>query len=291
MASGREIRRRIKSVKNTQKITKAMEMVSAAKLRRASQRLQNTRPYAQEMLSTTQRLLEQVEEGSHPLTLERKVHNVCLMVVASDKGLCGAYNANVFKFAERHMATFPEGTKFTIVAVGKRSRDYFRRRGFDVAASFTNLDQTLKEGEIRDVTSSVMNLFQDEKVDHVDIIYAQYVSAMTNTPSAVQMLPLHPHVSGSNDHDHSKTVDFLFEPNPAALLEIVVPRYLTMVIISALAESFASEHGARMVSMRSATDASKEMTAHLTLTYNRARQAAITKEINEIVSGAEALGN
>lgn len=289
MSSARDIRRRIKSVKNTQKITKAMEMVSAAKLRRATVRLDNTRPYAKEMISTTQRLLEMVEELDHPLTAERPIHKVGLFIVTSDKGLCGAYNANVFKMAERHMATYPKGTQFCIVAIGKRSTAYFKRRGVKVLESFSGLDQTLNEGEIRHLTNLAINLFVDEKVDQVDLIYAQYVSAMINTPTAIQMLPLHPHTDGTVEHDHSNTVDFIFEPSVEELLGIVIPRYLRMMVVAALAESFASEHGARMVAMRSATDAAKDMIGSLTLSYNRARQSAITKEINEIVGGAEAL--
>ncbi len=288
MASSREIRRRIKSVKNTQKITKAMEMVSAAKLRRAAQRLEATRPYAKEMLATTSRLLDQVEELNHPLTAVRDVRRLGLMVMASDKGLCGAYNTNVFKFAERYIKTYPAGVEVVIIAVGRRTREYFRRRGYTVLETFANVDQTLREGTIRGMTERVAGFFADGKVDQVDIVYAQYVSAMVNEPTAVQMLPLHPRAEGEH-HDTTHTVDFIFEPDPATILEIIVPRYIKMLMVSGLAESFASEHGARMVSMRSATEAAGDMISSLTLTYNRARQAAITKEINEIVGGAEAL--
>ncbi len=289
MSNAREIRRRIKSVKNTQKITKAMEMVSAAKLRRAAQRLEATRPYAREMLATTRRLLAQVDELNHPLTEERIADKVGLLVVASDKGLCGAYNSNIFKFAERHMKTFTPNTTFGIIAVGRRTREYFTRRGYEVLASFDNVDQTLADKDIRSITLAAQNLFTDYKVDQVDMVYARYISAMVNEPMAVQMLPLHPRVIGNDDHDSGNIVDFIFEPDPQTILEIIVPRFIKMLVSSGLAESFASEHGARMVSMRSASDAAGDMIDSLTLSYNRARQAAITKELSEIVGGAAAL--
>ncbi len=291
MATLRDIKRRIKSVKNTQQITKAMEMVAAAKLRRAQGRAVSARPYARGMETMLANLAATLSAMQHPLTEVRPVKRRALIVFASNRGLAGSYNAQIIRFTESILRG-PEGPQVRLVLVGKKLADYFRRRAYPVLASYGDLPDQASLEVAQQLTRQAIEWFRTGEVDAVDLVYSHFVSAMTRHTVRQAFLP----IGGAAAADGSavgaaraQARDYIFEPDAATLVDRLLPRYVTTRMLQAFAESFASEHSARMLAMGSARKNAGELIDALVLKRNRIRQAAITKEISEIVGGAEAL--
>lgn len=290
MASLHDIRRRIKSVKSTEKITRAMKMVAAAKLRRAQEEVRRARPYSQrlsEVISHLARRIETLGEEPHPL-LENRVQKgvVEVLVMTSDRGLCGAFNSNVVRRAQQFIGELKQDYKEVYVStLGKKGFESMTHGKYAIK---TNYEGVLAKGDIvkaHNIAKEVCNRFVQEDLDGVWLVYNEFKSAISQNVVVKKMLPVEPVEIDSETAD----VDYSYEPSKHALLDHLVPRHFTVELHQAFLESLASEHGSRMTSMDNATRNAKEMTGKLTLTYNRARQAAITKELMEIIGGAEAL--
>ncbi|MHB9038300.1 MAG: ATP synthase F1 subunit gamma [Armatimonadota bacterium] len=282
MASARDIRRRIRTVKNIEKITSAMKMVAAARLRKAQERAEAARPYAEKMHEVMGNLAKSAGEIEHPLLEVREENNVAYVVIGAERGLAGSYNGNVMNKAMREIGDRnPENIK--LIVVGRKAVGFFRKKPYEIAAS-TEMGTGVTFTDIRKITAKVRSLFESGEVDAVYLIYAKFYSAMRQEPVSVRLLPM-----AAPEANAETPADFEFEPNAAELLSTLLPRYVDTEVYQSLVESQASEHGARMSAMSSATKNAGEMIDNLTLVYNKARQAAITKEITEIVSGAEAL--
>jgi len=288
MATLRDIKRRIKSVKNTQQITKAMEMVAAAKLRRAQGRAVSARPYARGMETMLTNLAATLSAMQHPLTEARPVTKRALIVFASNRGLAGSYNQTIIRYTEAILRG-PEGPSIRLVLIGKKLADYFRRRNYPVLATYGDLpDQAALEVAQR-LTRQAIDWFRSGEVDAVDLVYSHFVSAMTRHTVRQAFLPIGGAAGADGGAQPAQARDYIFEPDAATLVDRLLPRYVTTRMLQAFAESFASEHSARMLAMGSARKNAGELIDALVLKRNRIRQAAITKEISEIVGGAEAL--
>lgn len=283
MASLRDIRRRIKSVRNTAQITRAMQMVAASRMRRAQQRVIAARPYSDAIRTMLGELSQQrTESGDMPALLRvRPERHTGYIVFTSDRGLAGALNGNVLRRATEEILARPEEAQ--LVTIGRKGQDFFTRRGRHINATFAGIGERAAYDDIIPVARVATEAYASAEVDAIYLVFPQFVSTLTQTPTVRQLLPLEPL------EQHGTPLDFIIEPNPEQILEMLLPRYVEVQIYQALLETTASEHSARMVSMRNATENAQDLVASLTLTYNKARQAAITKEITEISSAAEAL--
>ena len=291
-----DIRRRIKSVKNTQQITKAMKMVSAAKLKRAQDRVVTARPFANKMTEVLAGLADRTDENfHHPLLDARGDERYLLVLVTADKGLCGAFNTNLIKAAQAFIASNP-GKQIEILAVGRKGRDFFRRRGATLAGEYVGLTGKgrVEFSEALEVARDVIKRFtEDKEIDKVFIVYNEFKSVMQQRVVTEQLLPVARH-NPSTDDDSAPAeavslVDYIYEQPPGEIFAKLLPRLIETQIFRALLESIASEQGARMTAMDSASKNARELIDSLTLNMNRIRQAAITNEIIEVVSGAAAL--
>ena len=282
MATLRDIKRRIKSVRNTQQITKAMEMVAAAKLRRAQGRAVAARPYARGMEEMLGNLAATLAQMQHPLTEARPVTKRAVLVFASNRGLAGSYNAQIIRFTEQQLRA-AEGGELRLVLIGKKLNDYFRRRSYPVLQMYPDLPDQAQLEVAQRLTRQAIEWFRNGEVDAVDLVYSQFVSAMTRNTVRVPFLPIGAGVPAGVARD------YIFEPNAAELVDRLLPRYVTTRMLQAFAESYASEHSARMLAMGAARKNAGELIDGLVLKRNRLRQATITKELSEIVGGAEAL--
>jgi F-type H+-transporting ATPase subunit gamma len=284
MATIREIKRRIRSVQSTAKITKAMEMIAASKMRRAQERDIAGRPYADLMRQVLGDLAAQRLAGDviHPLLIQRSVNRIAIVHITPDRGLCGGLNANV----NRRAASFilEQGAPATIVAVGRKGRDFMMRCGEEVRAEFTRLGDQPSLADILPIARVVIDDYSAGLVDEVYLCYAQFVTTMTQRPVIWRLLPIEPATIEAR-----LNVEYIYEPSPSAVLAELLPRFAEMEIYHAIFESIASEQSARMVAMRAATDNANEFIEHLTLTYNKVRQEMITKELLDITGGAAAL--
>jgi len=295
VASLRFIRTRIRSVRNTQKITKAMKMVAAAKLRRAQDAVVRARPYAQlidEMLAQLSRARAEADLPPHPLMAVRPPCRVELLMMTSDRGLCGGFNSNIIRRGQRFLVE--EGSRFERIqfsTVGRRGRDFARKRGIETRKDYVGFFGRLRYAQAREVAEDLIQAYEQDELDAVYLLYNEFKSAIVQQISLVQLLPLQPRSQAPTASGEKGFIrpEHVFEPSRPEVLQSLIPRFLAMQIWRALLESEASEHGARMTAMDSATKNASEMIGRLTLDYNRARQAAITKELMEIVSGAEAL--
>ncbi|HCF50929.1 MAG TPA: F0F1 ATP synthase subunit gamma [Syntrophomonas sp.] len=283
----REFKRRIRSVKNTQQITKAMKMVSAAKLRRAQEAAEASRPYNETLRDTLARLAAVTFDVRHPLLAKREdVKKVGYVVITADRGLCGAYNTNIIRAANTAIENDERKIENGIVAVGRKARDFYRKRsGLD--AEFINLGDNISYADAREIGQYVVNAYENEEVDEVYLIYAKFINVLRQVPTVTQLLPIEPPEKDEEEKDI--VIDYLYEPSADEILLALLPRYIGSQIFNALLESKASEHGARMTAMGNATQNAGEIIDSLTLAMNKARQAAITDEILDIVGGAEAL--
>jgi F-type H+-transporting ATPase subunit gamma len=292
MPSLKSIRTRIASVKSTQKITRAMKLVAAARLRRAQDAIIGARPYANALLEAIAEVALRAGVEAHPLLDQRPEDRIALVVLTSDRGLAGGFNANVFRNVQRFLNERGDKAKISLDVVGKKGRDFFRRRkSMVVAHELAGAGGSAAEARAQEVALTVLEEFQTGKVDAVYLVFNEFKSAIQQRVVVEPLLPLVSSRLAASllASAPGGQIDFLYEPDKAQLLDALLPLYVESQIHRALLESIASEFGARMTAMDSATNNAKEVIARLTLQYNRARQAAITKELMEIVSGAEAL--
>jgi len=288
MASLRDIRKRIRSVKNTRQITKAMKMVSAAKLRRAQENVVAARPYAHALDAVMGTLMGRVEPGAvgHPLLQSREVKKVELVVITSDRGLAGGFNSNITRKVLKFIAENPD-LEVTVSTIGRKGGDFLRGRNVGIRKENPGTFQRLNYATATVLAQELAGRFLEGSVDAVYLVYNEFVSAISQLPSMVQLLPFSAQAKEAKSGEPQ--VDFKYEPNPQVVLERLVPRAVNVRVYRALLESFAAEHAARMTAMENATHNAGDMIGSLTLFYNRSRQAQITRELVEIVSGAEAL--
>ncbi|WP_028543912.1 ATP synthase F1 subunit gamma [Paenibacillus taiwanensis] len=290
MAKGmRDIKRQIKSIQSTKQITKAMEMVAAAKLRRAEEQAQAARPYADKLKEVVASIASGTKGITHPMLVKRPVKKTGYLVITSDRGLAGGYNANVLRMVtqtirERHRSN----DEFVLFVIGRKGRDYFRRRGLPIVAEVTEVPDAPTFADVKTIAYKAVKYFEEEQYDELNLFYNQFVNALTQVPTEKRLLPLED--DGTDTHTHAPTAAYEFEPSPEVVLEHLLPKYAETLIFSAVLDAKASEFGAKMTAMGSATKNASDMISGLTLTYNRARQAAITQEISEIVAGANAQG-
>jgi F-type H+-transporting ATPase subunit gamma len=284
-----DYRRRIRAVKSTQQITKAMKMIAASRFRKAQERILGARPFQRELLRVIHNLASRVDSSAHPLLAERELDRpgarVLLIVVTADKGLCGGFNTNLIKMAAQHMLAHPT-RQHTMSLVGRKGRDFFRRRGVPVHFELVNIFNNVKYEHALEIARDATEAFVKGEVDGVELVYNEFKSVMQQRPLVEQVLPIPRHAL---EGPPASLVDYLYEPDPATIFERVLPVYLVFDIFHALLESAAAEHGARMTAMDSASKNADEVIDSLTLHMNKVRQAAITREIIEVVSGAQAL--
>jgi len=284
MASLKDIRRRIRATKNMQQIFKAMEMVAAAKLRRAQARAQASSPYARKITEMLAKLSAAAAELEHPLYQAREAKSTALVVITADRGFAGAYNTNVLRVAEQRLREAPAGS-IQLVVIGRKGRDYLRRRRHPVLAAHTDLPAEASIEAARKLTDELRDLFLSGKVDRIEVMYAHFVNALTRQIRTEVFLP----VGADQPPDQAAEGDIIFEPDAETIFGELLSRYATAKLYAAMADARASEESARMVAMGSARKNAGELVDELTLRRNRLRQAAITKEIAELVGGAEAL--
>lgn len=281
--SMQDIKRRIKSVGSTKQITNAMELVSSSKLKKARKRLTKTEPYFLTVSRSIKDILATSRGISHPMLEKREVKNRCYIIVTSDRGLCGGYNVNIIKKVEADLDS-KENTK--MITIGQKGRSHFNRRNYDVKGSFVNISEDPTFMDATQIGNMALKLYEKGEVDEVNIAYTQFKSTINHEPTILKLLPAE---SIAKEDTEGKRILTEYEPSPEVVLDYLIPKYIRSTIYGAMIESSASEQGARRMAMESATDNAQEMIDDLNLKYNRARQAAITQEIAEIVGGAEAL--
>lgn len=286
----KEVRNRIKSVQNTQQITKAMKMVSAAKLRKAQDGITQMRPYARKLQEVLSNIVSGSEgDTSMALSTERPIEKVLMIVITSDRGLCGAYNANLIKLAKavikEKYSTQSAAGNVTIWTIGKKGYEHFIKNKYKTDASFKDIFLNLSFENVQACSQAAVKAFENKEFDRVELIYSEFKNAATQRFVAEQFLPI-PKVQKK---EGSKEIDFIFEPDKATLIAELMPKILNTQLFKAVLDANASEHGARMTAMDKATENANELLKTLKISYNRARQAAITTELTEIVSGAAAL--
>ena len=293
MSNLKEVRIRIDSVKSTQQITSAMKMVAASKLRKAQNAILKLRPYAAKLIEIIQDISLSLENSNENIySQQRDPEKILLIVIASNRGLCGAFNSNIIKAANKLITTqyteqFKSGNLY-LICIGKKVSEFYSKKGYQVIEVFDNIFDSLTYVNVATVAEKLMTDFADMKYDRIEIIYNQFKNAAVQKLLTERFLPIEP-----LDHDDTKetnfNADFIFEPDKVQILNELIPKTLKIQLFKALLDSYASEHGARMTAMHQATDNAQGLIKELNLSYNKARQAAITKEILEIVSGAEAL--
>lgn len=301
MASLRDVRLKIRSVKNISQITQAMKLVAAAKLRRVQERVEQGKPYSQTMADLVGMLAPNVREFKHPLLDERPVGAVGVVVISADKGLAGSYNSNILRIAHQFIdrkqselqgnAHAAGREPVQIITVGRKATDYFTKRGYNVVQSFPSLGDASSYDQVRAIANAVTGLFLTAQVDEVQIAFTEFVNTITQRPQVIKFLPIEPPQGdeASTPSEGKGKLDFIFEPAAPELLGVLLPRFVETRVYQILLEAVAAEFGARMTAMTNATKNADEQIDSLTLLANRTRQAMITKELLDIVGGAEAL--
>jgi F-type H+-transporting ATPase subunit gamma len=284
VATLRDIRRRIGSVQNTKQITRAMKVVAASRLRRSQERIFNARPYANQMMALLESLAARMEQQRHPLLARRAERKILLVVVTADRGLCGAFNANLLRTSQSYLREC-EAEKVSLVTVGRKGRDYFRKRPVNITAEYVNIFRQLEFSHAKELAEKIIELYTSETVDAVDFVYNEFKSMMVQNVKVERYLPIEPRAATEGEY-HS---EYIYEQPPAEILKTLLPRYVEVQVFRALLESQAAENAARMTAMDSATNNAEDLIETLRLKLNRLRQAGITKEIIEVVSGAQAL--
>ncbi|MGD9264625.1 MAG: F0F1 ATP synthase subunit gamma [Lysobacterales bacterium] len=287
MAGGREIVTKIRSVENTMKVTSALEMVSASKIRKSQDLMRESRPYSRMMHRVIGHLSKARPEYQHPFTIEHAdVKKVGYIVISSDRGLCGGLNNNMFKQILPHMGDWQEkGADVSVVALGKKAVAYFRNVKVEMMAAATNLGEKPQIDDLIGSIAAMLEEYRERKCDRVYLVYNEFINTMAQKPIIEQLLPLPP----TDDTQVREVWDYLYEPDAETLLNSVMTRYIETLVYQGVLENLACEHAARMIAMKSATDNASDLIAELDLVYNKARQAAITQEISEIVGGAAAV--
>ena len=288
MASGKEIRNKIKSVESTRKITKAMEMVAASKMRKAQDRMRAARPYGERIRRVAGNLSHALTDYSHPFLVRRDdVKSVGLIAVTSDKGLCGGLNTNILRLALNRMKAWDaEGKKLQVTAIGNKGAGFMMRTGANLVSQVVGLGDTPHLEKLIGPTKVQLDAYINGEIDVLYIAYTRFINTMKQEPVVEQLLPLSGDLVGSTN---SNRWDYIYEPDTKAVIDDLLVRYVEAMLYQAVAENMASEQSARMVAMKSASDNAKNVIGELKLVYNKARQAAITKELSEIVSGAAAV--
>jgi F-type H+-transporting ATPase subunit gamma len=285
MATLREIRRRIASVRSTQQITKAMKMVAAARLRKAQDKALSMRPYAQKLYEIVGHLVAHIEENSEPLLKIKPVERILVVVVTADRGLCGGFNSNIIRESVRNIQSMHD-KEVQVFSIGKKCTEYFSKRDFILFSNKNNFFNHLEYEIATELTGKLVEAYTQDQFDRIDIYYNKFKSAVAQELTCEQFLPF---VPDAGTIEEKSSVDFLYQPSKEEILSAIIPRQLNIQLWKILLESYAAEQAARMTAMENATENAEELITKLTMTYNRARQAAITKEISEIVGGAEAL--
>lgn len=288
MAGAKEIRSKIASIKNTQKITRAMEMVAASKMRKTQERMRASKPYATKIYDVVKHIARATSEYRHPFMTEREIKRVGIIVVTSDRGLCGGLNANLLRETIGTMRTWQQdGKEIDLCIVGRKGQAFFKRVGGNVLASVSNLGDTPKVKDLLGVVKVMLDAFYQGEIDALHVVYNEFVNTMTQTPKTRQLLPL------PTAEEDSKTLghhwDYIYEPDAKELLDELLERYIELQVYQAVVENIACEQAAKMIAMKSATDNAGDLIKEFQLAYNKARQAAITQELAEIVGGAAAI--
>ena len=287
MAGGKEIRTKIKSIQNTQKITKAMEMVAASKMRRAQERMRQARPYAEKMRSVVAHLAQASLEYKHSFTRERDVKRVGFIIVSTDRGLCGGLNINMFREAVNALSEWQQkDVEIDVTAIGTKGLGFFKRIGANIVSEATRLGDAPQLIDLIGAMKIMLDAYEEGRIDRLYVIHNRFVSAMSQVPQVEQLLPIHADEPDENLKNHW---DYLYEPDAHEVIDALMTRYIESLIYQGVTENIACEMGARMVAMKSASDNAGTLIDELQLVYNKARQAAITQEIAEIVGGAAAV--
>jgi F-type H+-transporting ATPase subunit gamma len=280
----REIRRRIRSVNSIQQITRAMEMVAVSRLRRAEERLRSARPYAEKIQELMESLAPSLPQIEHPLVAKREPHRIGVVLITSDKGLCGAFNANIIQYANRFIEESSD-KEIKLFLVGKKGHDFFGRRSYSIEYYLPQVSGDISPQEVEEISNSFVRGFEKGLHDEVYLFYTQFRTVMNTVPTQTKLLP----IESPRAESQQGAAEPIYEPSAEEIMNELLPRYIEAQVYRGLVESSASEHGARMVSMKNATDNAEEMIKTLTLSYNKARQASITKEIIEVTTASEAL--
>ena len=291
MPSMKEIRGKIKSVQNTRKITKAMEMVAASKMRKAQERMRAARPYADKVRNIADHMSGANSEYQHPFLIERPLQNVGLIMVTTDKGLCGGMNTNVLRAATAQMKEWTDsGKKVQTTAIGNKGLGFLNRIGANVVSESTHIGDVPHMDELIGAVKVQIDAYLAGEIDAVYLAYTQFVNTMKQEPVVMQLIPLpKSSLTQSEEEKRAYSWDYLYEPSPEAVVEELLVRYIKALVYQSVAENIASEQSARMVAMKAASDNAKNVIGELQLVYNKSRQAAITKELSEIVGGAAAV--
>lgn len=288
MAGAKEIRTKIASVRNTQKITKAMEMVAASKMRKTQERMSASRPYSDAIRKVISHIAKGSIDYKHPFLTEREVKKVGFLVVSTDRGLCGGLNINLFKTVLNELKTRKDkGVDSVLGLVGNKAVSFFQSMGVEVKAQVTGLGDAPAMEDLVGIVNGMINRYRDGEVDEVYIVFNRFVNTMSQKPTVQQLLPL-PELEDDN-LENKGSWDYIYEPNSKVLLDSLLVRYLESQVYQAIVDNLASEQAARMVAMKAATDNAGNLINELQLVYNKARQASITNELNEIVAGAAAI--
>ncbi len=286
MAVGKEIRTKVKSVQNTQKITRAMEMVAASKMRKAQDRMAASRPYAKKIRNVIHHLAQSHPEYKHSYMQDREVKRVGFIVISSDRGLCGGLNANLFRTTLKSLKAWDaKGVAIDICAIGTKSSGFFKRLGSNITAEASHLGDAPRMSDMLGTIKVMLDAFDNGKIDRLFVVYNEFVSTMTQVPTIDQLLP----IEAKEEKEYAHHWDYLYEPEAKEVITDLLTRYVESLVYQATVENVACEQSARMVAMKSASDNASDIIDELNLAYNKARQAAITQEISEIVSGAAAV--
>lgn len=291
-AGARDIKRKIKSVANTRQITKAMELVSTAKLRKAKSKLDITKPYFETVLKTIKKIIKNENNLKHKYLVEREKKNTLYIIITADRGLCGGYNSNVLKKAVKIIEN--NDTNAKLVTVGKQGLKFFKNSPHEIIKSLTQISEKPSFDDAKELSNLALKLYDEERVDEIIFVYTRMITSLNLEPTDLTLLPVSVDIEKEKKTKENKKEREMrdlvtYEPSAEVVLDFIIPKYVESVIYGGLIESSASEQSARRIAMESATDNADEMIEELTLTYNQARQAAITQEITEIVGGAEAL--
>jgi len=283
----RDIKRKIKSVNSTRQITKAMELVSTAKLKRAKDRMNLTKPYFETVIEAVQGIIESEKSLKHEFTTKREVRNTLYICITGDRGLCGGYNVNAMKTVLNDVKEIEHAK---IITVGRKASGFFRSNGFEVYEAFEGISEKPKFTDAQTIGRMALSLYQQEKVDEIKFVYTSFVSTINQEPVMLKLLPVERREEEDQGEVNDEDYEFItYEPSPEEVLSFIIPKYISSTVYGGLIESAAAEQAARRVAMESASNNADEMIDSLTLSFNQARQAAITQEIAEIVGGAEAL--
>jgi F-type H+-transporting ATPase subunit gamma len=284
MLGMREIRRRIRSINSIQQITRAMQMVAVSRLRRAEERLRSARPYAEKIQELMETLAPSLPQVEHPLLAKRDPRRIAVVLITSDKGLCGGFNTNITHYANDFIEAHPE-QEIKLFLIGKKGHDFFRRRSFAIEYYLPQVSRDISPQEVKEISKSFMGGFVEGLYDEVHLFYTQFRTVMNTVPTHTKLLP----IESPQTESQQGPVEPIYEPSAEEIMNELLPRYIEAQVYKGLVESATSEQGSRMVAMKNATDNAEEVIKTLTLSYNKARQASITKEIIEVTTASEAL--